>query len=214
MQKIRGNLSYANVVASLALFLALTGGAAFAASHLGKNTVGPKQIKPNAITTAKIKNGAVTGAKIKTATLGTVPNANAAARAASAGTADNANALGGLPASAYASSKQILSGSAPYGATQPAQAVLTLPGGLTMGTKANDNSFIVVAKNVGPDFWYAWTDSFGVQSSSIASPSFAHEFSGSGLFEDFWLLDRTTGQQWMVRCAIPEMRIACVATGG
>jgi hypothetical protein len=80
-------LTYANVIATLALFVAL-GGGAIAASTLGKNSVGPKQLKKNAVTTAKIKNKAVTGAKIKpgtitgtqinAATLGTVPSANLA----------------------------------------------------------------------------------------------------------------------------------------
>jgi hypothetical protein len=37
------------------LFLLLSGGAAYAASHLGKNTVGTKQLKKNSVTTAKIK---------------------------------------------------------------------------------------------------------------------------------------------------------------
>jgi hypothetical protein len=40
-------------------------GAAFAASQLGKNSVGPKQLKKDSATTAKIKNSAVTTAKIK-----------------------------------------------------------------------------------------------------------------------------------------------------
>jgi hypothetical protein len=80
-------LTYANVVATIALFVAL-GGGAIAASTLGKNSVGPKQLKKNAVTTAKIKNKAVTGAKIKpgtitgtqvnASTLGTVPVANLA----------------------------------------------------------------------------------------------------------------------------------------
>lgn len=60
----RERLSYANVVATLALFLAL-GGGAIAASNLGKNSVGTKQLKKNAVTKAKIKKNAVTAAKIK-----------------------------------------------------------------------------------------------------------------------------------------------------
>ena len=85
---MRPRLTYANVVATLALFIAIGGASAFAASQLDKNTVGPKQLKKNAVTTAKIKNKAVTGAKIKpgtitgkqvnSATLGTVPVANLA----------------------------------------------------------------------------------------------------------------------------------------
>ena len=51
----------------------------FAASKLGKNSVGTQQLQNNAVTTAKIKNGAVTGAKVNASSLGTVPNASHAA---------------------------------------------------------------------------------------------------------------------------------------
>lgn len=83
MQRIRQRLTYANVMATVAVFIAL-GGAGYAATQLPKNSVGAKQIKRNAITTAKIKNGAVTGAKIKAGSLGTVPSATHAATADSA----------------------------------------------------------------------------------------------------------------------------------
>jgi len=48
-------LTYANVVASLALFIAL-GGGAYAAAKLPKNSVGPAQLKRNAVTSSKVKN--------------------------------------------------------------------------------------------------------------------------------------------------------------
>ena len=54
MKRLRPRLSYANVVSTLCLFLLLGGGAAFAASQLPKNSVGPKQIKKGAITPAKL----------------------------------------------------------------------------------------------------------------------------------------------------------------
>jgi len=86
MKRFKLRLSYANVISTLALFLALAGGAAFAAS-LGKNSVGSKQLKKNAVVTAKIKKEAVTGGKVKKdtltgtqineGTLGAVPLANA-----------------------------------------------------------------------------------------------------------------------------------------
>ena len=66
---MRPKLSYANVVSTICLFLLLGGGAAFAASQLGKNTVGSKQLKNNAVTTAKIKKEAITAAKVKKGTL-------------------------------------------------------------------------------------------------------------------------------------------------
>jgi hypothetical protein len=64
MKHLRRRLTYANVMATLALVLALGGATAFAASQLGKNSVGSKQLKKNSVTAAKIKNGAVTQAKI------------------------------------------------------------------------------------------------------------------------------------------------------
>jgi hypothetical protein len=80
------------VVATLALFLVLAGGSAFAAKQmLPKNSVGSKQIRNGAVTAAKIKNGAITGGKIAAksiggtqldlSTIGTVPSATHAATA-------------------------------------------------------------------------------------------------------------------------------------
>ncbi|MGE0066729.1 MAG: hypothetical protein AB7T48_05175 [Solirubrobacterales bacterium] len=71
MKHIRRRLTYSNVVASLALFLVVAGGSAFAANQLAKNSVGSKQIKKNAVTAAKIKKNAVTSAKIKNAAITT-----------------------------------------------------------------------------------------------------------------------------------------------
>ena len=95
--KLRPRLTYANVMATVAVFIAL-GGASYAAIKLPKNSVSSKQLKKNAVTTAKLKKEAVTGAKVKkgtltgtqvnASTLGTVPSAN------QAHTADTANALG------------------------------------------------------------------------------------------------------------------------
>jgi hypothetical protein len=58
MSKLRPRLTYANVIATLALFLAL-GGGAYAALKLPKNSVGSKQIKKNAVTSTKVKNGSL-----------------------------------------------------------------------------------------------------------------------------------------------------------
>jgi hypothetical protein len=69
MQRIRTHLSFANVVACLALFIAL-GGAGYAATKLPRNSVGTAQIKKNAVTTAKLKAKAVTAAKIRPGAVG------------------------------------------------------------------------------------------------------------------------------------------------
>jgi hypothetical protein len=58
----RPQLNYANVIATIALFVAL-GGAAVAAG-LPKKSVGPKQLKPGAVTSKALHNKAVTSGKI------------------------------------------------------------------------------------------------------------------------------------------------------
>jgi hypothetical protein len=95
MKKIRGKITYANVVSTLCLFLLVGGATAFAAAQLAKNSVGSKQIKKNAVTAAKIKNGAVTGAKVNLSSLGTVPNATHATSADTAKTAAPGGNAGG-----------------------------------------------------------------------------------------------------------------------
>lgn len=62
MRVPRPQLNYANVIATIALFVAL-GGAAVAAG-LPKNSVGPKQIKKGAVTAPKLHKAAVTSGKI------------------------------------------------------------------------------------------------------------------------------------------------------
>lgn len=92
MKRLRRHLTYANVMASIAVFLVLGGGAAYAAKKIGSNEIKANaittaKIKKNAVTTAKIKKDAVTGAKVKESTLGEVPSAG------------NANAVNGQSAS-------------------------------------------------------------------------------------------------------------------
>lgn len=55
-------LNYANVIATVALFIAL-GGVAVAAG-LPRNSVGPKQLKRGAVTTAKLRKAAVRAGKL------------------------------------------------------------------------------------------------------------------------------------------------------
>jgi hypothetical protein len=62
-------LSYANVVATLALLLAVAGGTVYAAVQLGKNDVKSKNIAKGAVKTSDLHTDAVTGAKVKNATL-------------------------------------------------------------------------------------------------------------------------------------------------
>jgi hypothetical protein len=98
-KRIRGRITYANVMSTIAVFLCLGGATAVAAGKLGKSTVGARQLKSLAVTTgkiannavngAKVANGSLTGADINVGALGTVPSATSAA------SAGNANTVGG-----------------------------------------------------------------------------------------------------------------------
>lgn len=87
-------------MSSIAVFLVLGGATAFAATQLGKNSVGSKQLKSNAVTTAKIKKNAVTGAKIKNGavTAAKIPDG------AITGSKVNSSTLGTVPVSATTNS--------------------------------------------------------------------------------------------------------------
>lgn len=63
LRGIRNRLTYANVMSTLAVCVAL-GGVSYAAVRLPKNSVGPVQIK-DAVTGLKVKNSSLTGADIK-----------------------------------------------------------------------------------------------------------------------------------------------------
>jgi hypothetical protein len=105
MNLLRRHLSYANVIASVALFAALCGGAYAASSKINggniknqsiagkklKNgTITNKQIKKGTITSAQIKEGSLSSTVINVSSLGTVPSAQTAATAVSAETAAKA----------------------------------------------------------------------------------------------------------------------------
>src|SRR5215218_3928641 len=79
--RIRRNLSYANVMATIALFAALSGGA-YAAVKLPKNSVGARQIKKSAVSSAKVKDRSLLAKDFKAGQLpkgGTGPKGDAGA---------------------------------------------------------------------------------------------------------------------------------------
>ncbi len=114
-KRLHPEFTFANVVACLALFVAL-GSGAYAATQLPKNSVGPRQLRKNAVnqkkirknavstakivnqavTATKVRDGTLTGKQIDASTLGTVPTAQTAATAA---VADLAGSL--APAEAW-----------------------------------------------------------------------------------------------------------------
>lgn len=54
MKSVRKRLTYANVMSSIAVFLVVAGGTAFAATQLKRESVGTKQLKKEAVSLAKI----------------------------------------------------------------------------------------------------------------------------------------------------------------
>jgi len=58
MMRLFGGGRYANITSTMALVVAL-GGTSYAAIKLPANSVGPKQIKSNAVTSGKVKNGSL-----------------------------------------------------------------------------------------------------------------------------------------------------------
>ena len=65
MKRLSKRLSYANVVSTIALFLAMGGATAFAVQQLPRKSVGQKQLRPGAVTADKIRKHAVTAPKIE-----------------------------------------------------------------------------------------------------------------------------------------------------
>jgi hypothetical protein len=96
---MRKRISSAHVLAIIAILLALGGNAL--AFHLGKNSVGTRQLKKEAVTAPKVKKGTLTGTQINLSTLGTVPSA------ADAHTAANAQTLDGQTADQLASASKL-----------------------------------------------------------------------------------------------------------
>jgi hypothetical protein len=93
--RLRRHLTYANVMASIAVFVAL-GGVGYAATTISgnkiiKGTVGAGKLKNGTLTSAQVKANSLTGSVINESTLGTVPAAQTATTAVSANTADSAN---------------------------------------------------------------------------------------------------------------------------
>lgn len=129
MKLRRPRLTYANIVATIALFAAL-GGVSYAATTLPSNSVGSKQIQAEAVRTGKLAEDAVTASKLSQGVRNRIADAAAtpaatsapesvkhaetsdmaatANTAVSADTAKDAEALGGQPAGHYLTADSVL----------------------------------------------------------------------------------------------------------
>src|SRR5436190_8334803 len=105
MRRIRSHLTYANVMATLAVFLVLGGGTALASYVVSSNSqVGPNTISghkppsgkhanliPGSVNGQDVADNSLRGADINESTLGKVPSASAPDSATNAHNATNAN---------------------------------------------------------------------------------------------------------------------------
>jgi len=123
MRRLRGKLTYANTMATIAVFIAL-GGSAYAAAQLKKNSVGTKQLKKDAVIGAKVKDGSLSAVDIggavssanRASTADNAAHAISADSATQAASADssadaahaaNSDKVGGLPSSAFIRADQV-----------------------------------------------------------------------------------------------------------
>jgi hypothetical protein len=107
--RARPRLTYANVMSTIAMFLALGGGAVMAKQTL----LNGKRIKPGTIPANRIKKHSLTSTQIKLSKLGTVQSATHALSADNATHASSADAVGGLGPSAFLGSSHLLKGALP-----------------------------------------------------------------------------------------------------
>ncbi len=68
LRRSRSRLTYANIMATIAVFIAL-GGVSYAAVTLPKNSVGRAQIKRNAVTGLKVNGSSLAGSDIRNSSL-------------------------------------------------------------------------------------------------------------------------------------------------
>lgn len=98
MPALRRRLTYANVTASLALFIAL-GGGAYAAVTLPKNSVGAAQLKKNSVSSTKVKDRSLLKKDFKTGQLPAGPKGDTGAPGAKGDKGDKGD-TGQVPAQA------------------------------------------------------------------------------------------------------------------
>ncbi len=148
MKKLRPKLTYANVVATLALVLALGGGTVYAAGKLKKNSVKSINIAKGAVKTSDIGKNAVTGAKVKNSALtgadvkdGSLTGADLAAAVAASLTPDvtgTATIAGGQPVNSVTEIPVPIAGTTTF--TPPDGQVTALAGEVSMDLATTDTT--------------------------------------------------------------------------
>lgn len=151
MKRLTDRLTYANMMATVAVFIAL-GGSAYAASKINGKTIKVKSIPGN-----RLKPNTVTGTQVNESTLAQVPSAAQANTATSAASAANATTVNGHTAECKAGTQPFAGScweSAPRpAATQPAAAAACTSLGGTLPSASDLVSFSKVATLSAGDEW-------------------------------------------------------------
>jgi len=214
-------LTYANVVATVALFLAL-GGTSVAATKL----INGKEIKRGTIPADRIKAHSLSGAQVNAASLGTVPQAAHASRADSAGGADHAGSadsahvadlLAGKGPDSFMPANRVQAGSGDSQSKTPVTLLSWPDMGLTVATDGDpDFDRSVVVRNthgttisiVGP---FGMNNLFAGQ--SITEDS-AHSPLTAGYDEVRFLVEDATAptSEALVECVFPNAGPGAIET--
>jgi hypothetical protein len=153
---MKQRLSYANVVSTLALFLALGGATAYAVNSLPPKSIGAKQLRPGAVTADKIRKHAVTAPKLEAQSVKSGKIANGAVKEAKLA---NASVSGSKLANEAVSTEKI-----GKDAVTGAQLNESSLGQVPSANQANSASFAESANPVA----FASVDQEGVIDSSIS----------------------------------------------
>jgi hypothetical protein len=158
--ELASRLTYANVMATIAVFIAL-GGGVYAASKLPKNSVGSEQIKPravghsevrkNAVDGSRVKNDSLTGSDVAESTLGQVPSAADASSADSAQPAAFAHvsAAGVLDSASSKGVGSVTVGASPSGSTYCISGMPFSPRGGQATVDINDSLYQFAQLGIG-----------------------------------------------------------------
>lgn len=147
MSRIRQGLTYSNVISTVCLILLVGGGTAFAASSLGKESIGSRQLQKEAVTPAKLS------AKAKSALTGPAGPAGPKGAAGAAGPAGPAGPAG---TSATVGTELVTVASANDASTVKEVAVpcpsgTVLSGGYVLNTNGNTAIVLRATRNYAPD---------------------------------------------------------------
>jgi hypothetical protein len=201
MGRLRHKLTYANVVSTIALFLALAGGSVYAASKIGAGSIRKGAIRSfhiknrqvrrqdiagGSINSRKVSNSSLTGKDIKESTLGLVPSAQ------------DAHTVGGITERVVRASLPNSGSTTPVVSLGGLTAILSCPGGTATlevrGSVSGDEGTVFDSDSGAAQQFDADTDRTVVTAGAV-DPGFAtvRRVDGTLTRLDFELLSLANG---------------------